>query len=363
MKFETVVIDEIIQNTPDAVSLRFALPADHPLRHYEPGQYLTLKYNFNGEDFLRCYSFSTLPNDHMIGITVKKTPHGFISREIVDKFRPGMGVVVGEIHGKFKIPNLGSARRTHYFFSSCSGITPVYSMIRRVLEDEPMSRVVLLYSNKSRQDIIFFEQLQELEQRYEGQFSVFHTLTGNRKFLGFRMRPKTEEGWNGWIGRVDAPMIERLMQAVKDTNKNKEYYICGPASYIQKVEQVLTTSGAESGHIHKEYFTIAPAQGQGVRTNHSADYSESILKVTLRGKTQTTELKAGERILDGLIRQGFDPPYSCSSGACASCIAKVNSGKVQMDSDLALDKSEIDDGYILTCQARCTTREVEIEYP
>ncbi len=361
MNFYKIKVDKIIKETEDAVSLGFTIPSDHPLHQFVPGQYLTLKYYLKGEQFLRCYSISSVPNDTYLQITVKKTKHGFISREIVNKTKIGDEFEFGDPHGKFKIPDNKNSRRTHCFFAAGSGITPIFSMIKFLLEEEPMSNVVLLYSNKKESDIIFYHELIQIEEKYSGQIKIFFTLTGKRKSSLFSfLRPPLPK-WKGWQGRIETSMIQKLLEEIKGFNKDKEFYLCGPGNFIQRIEQHLLHLQIDFHNIHKEYFNIKTEKNE-TEVMQESNYVSSHLKFKLNGKVAETKTHKGELILDALIRSGYQPPYSCSSGACASCIAKLQLGEVKMDSDLALEKSEIEEGYILTCQARCTSDHVEIEY-
>ncbi|MEO6190643.1 MAG: 2Fe-2S iron-sulfur cluster-binding protein, partial [Saprospiraceae bacterium] len=158
-----------------------------------------------------------------------------------------------------------------------------------------------------------------------------------------------------------AEMIHKLFEECIDKNKEKEFYLCGPGNFILKTEKILIDSNIDSKHIHKEYFSTLTNVTDEANKRDKFLPSAS-LKFKLGNIESKVETNPGEKILDALIRNGFEPPYSCSSGACATCIAKLHKGEVIMDSDLALDKSEIEAGWILTCQSRCASKEVEISY-
>ncbi|MEP7197002.1 MAG: ferredoxin--NADP reductase [Saprospiraceae bacterium] len=361
MNFYIIKIDLLVKETVDAVSIGFNLDADHPLKQFNPGQYLTVKYKFHGEEFLRCYSISSIPKEESLFITVKRTKQGFISNELVTKSHVGMELEIGAPHGKFKISSFLSKRRSHYFFAAGSGITPIISMIQYLLEEEITSNIYLLYGNRKEEDIIFYQKIQTLATKYEGQFKVFFVLSNSRR--GNKLNPflLKKNNWMGWNGRIDDKLIGKFIDTVNDQNKEKEYYICGPGNFIQQVEKSLHKIEIEQTNIHKEYFSI-----QTIDSNSNEKEKLALLKsnLTFRLNNQkyTIETKEGEKILDAIIRNGFDPPHSCSSGACATCIATKISGEVRMDSSLALDQSEIDSGLILTCQSRCLTETVEIEF-
>lgn len=361
MEYYKLKVDKVNRETKDSVSIAFQLDMDHPLRNYQPGQYLSLKYKLLDETFIRCYSYSSLPKDEVISFTVKKTKHGFISKELVDKIKVGDELEVSLAQGKFKIPASNGQKRSHYFFAGGSGITPIMSMIRHILEEEANSVIYLLYSNKNEDDIIFYSLLKEIENIYQGQIKIFFTLTNKNNNLFQKIFSSKKDTWSGWKGRVNHELIDKFFQECGDRNKQAEYYICGPEKLITKIEKVLLEKNIDVKNIHKEYFSLSSEK----KSPKSVDINQlpaSSLIFTLNGKKNSIQLQAGEKILDALIREGFDPPYSCSSGACSSCVAKKISGEIIMDSSLALDENEIKSGYILTCQSRCTTEQVEIVY-
>ncbi|MCC6816247.1 MAG: 2Fe-2S iron-sulfur cluster binding domain-containing protein [Saprospiraceae bacterium] len=361
MKFYKVKVAEIFKETKDSVSIKFSLPSDHPMRHFTPGQYLTLRYYLFEEKFQRCYSYSSLPTDELISISVKKTKHGFISKELVDKLKVGDELECGDPLGKFKVPEFSGQRRSHYFFAAGSGITPIYSMITSILENEPNANVYLLYSNKKIEDIIFHKKLIELEKKYEGQIKINFTLTAKNKGFFYKLFGLKNLNWTGWTGRIDEPMINRFLNEVHDTNRNKEYYICGPGKFIQKIIHIFEQKNIESDKIHKEYFSVDTSQVIDQKLD-PALLPSTQLTFKLNGRSETIQTLAGEKILDALLRLGYDSPYSCSSGVCGSCVATKINGEIKMDSSLALDEEEIQNGFILTCQARCLSDQVEIKF-
>ncbi|NOT38620.1 MAG: 2Fe-2S iron-sulfur cluster binding domain-containing protein [Saprospiraceae bacterium] len=361
MEFYKIKVDKVIQETEQSVSVGFKLDKEHPIRTYSPGQYLTLRYDMQGEKFLRCYSFSSLPTDEYLTFTVKKTKHGFISRELVENIAAGMELEVASPQGKFKVKRNDTQRTSHYFFAAGSGITPILSMIRFILEEDASSKVFLLYSNKKEEEIIFYNTLKDLQIKYQGQIEVFFTLTGEKNSLLQKIFNKSKTEWSGWKGRVDDKLIEKFFEEIQDKNKNREYYICGPGKFINNIEKILQQKNIANSNIHKEYFTVTQEKNSS-KKNDPQLLPEAVLSFSLKGQKNTIKTLHGEKILEALIREGYDPPYSCSSGACSSCVAKKISGEIIMDSSLALDDSEIKEGYILTCQSRCVSEQVEIEY-
>jgi ring-1,2-phenylacetyl-CoA epoxidase subunit PaaE len=357
MDFHSLILKDKINETEDSVSLMFEPGADHPLMKYLPGQYLTLKKRVGREELLRCYSLSSIPGSKQLSITVKKVSKGKVSRYLCETAQVGDEFQLAGPHGRFVIDPDPERRSTYYFFAAGSGITPVFSMINSLLEHEPKSRIHLLYGNRREQDIIFRDKLDHMASRYEGQFVVEYALSKHTS--GFLWTKRSD--WSGLKGRIDSSMVAEFLQRHPADSTHAAYYLCGPGAFIQDLENHLVHLNIPTSSIHKEYFTLPESESAA----SSAEASWPLIcnvHVTLDHKSFDLMLNPGEKILDGLVRQGLNPPYSCSSGACATCVAKVVSGKVKMDVALGLEEEEVKAGFILTCQARALSEELEINY-
>ncbi|NJL77596.1 MAG: 2Fe-2S iron-sulfur cluster binding domain-containing protein, partial [Saprospiraceae bacterium] len=238
--------------------------------------------------------------------------------------------------------------------------TPLMSILKTVLEEEPKSVVYLLYGNRGEEDIIFKTTLDRLTQRYEGQFKVTYTLSQPRrekqKGIGGWFAKGTTQ-WDGAIGRIDAPMIKKFLQESPAQGKQVEYFICGPGDMITSVERTLKNNGVAEEYIHAEYFTTNASDIQSIKGTANAQVT-----VHLNGSTIEIEVPSSQTILTALLKAGYDPPYSCTSGACSTCIAKTLQGQVKMDVHYAIDDDEVASGFILTCQSHPMTEKVEITY-
>jgi ring-1,2-phenylacetyl-CoA epoxidase subunit PaaE len=263
--------------------------------------------------------------------------------------------------GKFTLVTLVDIQRDHYFFAAGSGITPVMSMIKSMLEEEPKSTAYLLYGSKDENSIIFKSQLEQLNINYEGQIIIDHTLSNPTKekssgLLGVLGKKKTN--WQGLKGRIDSEKVARFVQENPPKTDKSEYYICGPGDMIEIVQTTLMGNGIPKKDIHKEFFS--PTSTTELNVVQAAD--EATLTAHLSGKEIKLAIQKGKTILDTLLDAGHEAPYSCTSGACSSCMAKVIKGTVEMEACFALDDDEVQAGYILTCQSHPTSSEVEIEY-
>jgi ring-1,2-phenylacetyl-CoA epoxidase subunit PaaE len=361
MDFHTLRVANKQQETADTVTLTFEVPEE--VKHhfaYRAGQYLTLKLNIDGQEMRRAYSMSSAPLDKELSVTVKKVSGGRASTYLHDQVQVGDSIEVSAPDGRFVAVINAEKKRTWYLMASGSGITPIMSIIKTVLEEEPMSTVYLLYGNRTEEDIIFRATLDSMTQRYENQLFVDHVLSKPAKGEGGLFGMFKKSSWSGMKGRIDddrlvAWLDERLPVS---TEADCQYYACGPGNMAEIVEETLIGRGVTPKQINKEMFVNAGEAPGGVE----AGAAGMPVRVILKGVTHQIMVPAENTILDVLISQKLDAPYSCTSGACSTCMARTKSGKVRMDACYALDDDEIASGYILTCQSHPETADVVITF-
>lgn len=362
--FHKLPISAIIPETDKAITIMFK-PAAADAEHFEflAGQYLTLKFMVNGKEERRAYSMCSAPHEDEIAVTVKRVEGGVVSNHIADHLKVGDVVEVMPPQGRFLVKPDPAARRDFYLFGAGSGITPLMSIIRELLEHEPKSCIHLLYGNRDEKSIIFEERLNTLQQRHEGQLIVKHTLSRPTKQKAGGLRGLFGGGktnWDGETGRVDIPAVQRFLSENPGSTDDKSYYICGPGQMIDNVEQALLGLGLKKANIHSERFLSSNSAQKKAAPDTPVAGGKVIAK--LNGKEVTVDLKPGQTILDGLLEAGASPAYSCLAGACSTCMAKVTKGGVKMEVCFAIDDDEIANGYILACQSRPTTPEVYVEF-
>ncbi len=361
-QFHTLRVKEVRSETHDTVTLVFDLPADLQETYcYKQGQYLTLNFTINGKEERRSYSMCSSPIENHLAVTVKRLKGGLVSNYINDHVKAGQAIEVMPPDGRFFTELHPGAQKTYYLFGAGSGITPLFSIIKTILEEEPQSVVCLLYGNRNEDSILFKEELNRLEKRYAGQLFVEHILSQphrekTRGFKGFFS--KGTISWQGKVGRIDAGQVQIFLAAHPQRTKEAEYFICGPGAMIDLIEKTLKDKGIDNKHIHTERFTTTPT----AEADRVKGVSGAHVKVTLNGNAIEINVPSNKTILDTLIDNKYDPPYSCTSGACSTCMAKVTKGSVKMDVCYALDEEEVAQGYVLTCQSHPTTDEVELTY-
>ena len=358
--FYALEVKDVQSTTDQAVVVTFDVPADlKETFQYKHGQYLTLKFLFKGEQERRAYSLCSSPSvDQGLKIGVKRVTGGLVSNHINDYVKPGTAVEVMPPQGHFTSTLNPDQSKDYFLICSGSGVTPMLSILKTVLEEEPKSQVCMIYGNRSEDSVMFKAELDQLAQRYKGQFHLIETLSKpkERKEGGvFGLFAKKVVDWSGKKGRIDALLVKEVFQQYHRGNTPVECFLCGPEGMMRTGEDTLKVLGVADKNIHIEWFVTEEA-----RTAVSNNGAKAI--VTLSGKTIELNLQPSESILDGLLRIDEDPPYSCMSGACSTCRCKVTQGEVEMERCLALSDDEVKKGYILSCSAIPTTDVVAVDF-
>lgn len=358
-QFYKLLVSDLKKETPSCVSVFFDIPEN--LKEdfkFKAGQYLTLKIDIADEEVRRAYSIFTPPFSDQIGVSIKKVINGKMSNYIVDKLKVGDQIDVMIPEGKFVVKPQIDSQRDHYFIAAGSGITPILSMIKTILEEEPKSTVYLLYGNRDEDNIIFRSELEAMKDIYNNQFFMDITLSSPTKeksnnILG-TLGSRTIS-WNGQKGRLNGNRVINMLNENPPRSNESLFYICGPEAMMEDVKSTLIENKVSSKKIFQEYFTVS-------KEGEKVDGKNSILTTNFDGEDIRLELQEHETILDAMLDAGHDVPYSCTGGSCSSCIAKVVKGSAKMKICLALDENEVEEGFILTCQAQATSKEIEIEY-
>ncbi len=361
--FNNLKVVKKIAETHDSASFLIEVPTELKEQYeYKAGQYLTVKVNIQEEECRRAYSIFVAPFENKFGFTVKRLQGGKVSNFLIDNISEGDLLEIMTPEGRFILEADAEHKRDHYFIAGGSGITPVMAMIKTVLEEEPMSKAYLLYCNRNEDSIIFKEDLEALEAKYKGQFVVKHNLSqpykekagGLKGLLG-----KKKSNWGGWKGRLNATKISEFLEENPSISKNNHYYLCGPGGLIETSETYIKSLGTSTGNIHKEYFISADSESKAFS---SEGVSGCHAEVQLNGETFDIAIPSDKTVLEALLDAGKDAPYSCTSGACSTCVARITEGEVEMDACFALDEEEINSGLVLTCQSRAKTGKLKLVF-
>ena len=330
--FHPLRVARVVHETADARSFVLDIPAELAGAYaYDAGQFLTFRVCIDGEPYLRCYSMSSAPAvDESLQVTVKRVPGGAVSNWMIDHLAAGDPVEAALPAGVFCLP---AGDGDVVAFGGGSGVTPIFSIIKTALA-ATSRRVRLLYANRDRESIIFAGALDELVAQFPDRLDVVHHLD-------------VEQGF------VDADAVARFT----DSGTGAEHFICGPGPFMDIVERALLERGADATTIHIERFTpsedVAPDPAAPV---------DATVTIELNGKTGTTEHHPGATILQTARQMGMSPPFSCESGNCASCMGKLIEGAAEMRTNNALEPEEVEEGWVLTCQAVPTTPSVHVVY-
>lgn len=358
--FYTLKVSGIRREAPDAVTITFEIPENvRSVFQYKHGQFITLRRIINGLEVRRSYSICSAPFEKQFSITAKMVKNGKISPWLTEELKINETIEVLPPEGVFTCPLDSAQRKAYYFFAAGSGITPVFSIIKAILEEEPKSDVHLLYGSRDEEHIIFKEELDQLQSTCQGQFFLEYTLSKPIRVKDKGLTSIFSKGkinWAGKTGRIDVEMAAKFLENHPARTNLLEFFLCGPQAMMDVTAQLLLNKGFDKKNIHQELFFVEKTPEHSNKNDHA--------KVTawLNGKSIQFEMDTQKTIIDALIEKKYNPPYSCSSGACATCIAKVISGEVKMDRCYALDEEEVAGGLILTCQSHPVSKELEITY-
>ena len=353
--FHSLKVADIKHETADCVSVAFELtPELHDTYKFVPGQYLTIRRFFNGEDVRRSYSICSSPLSGELRVAIKKVENGLFSTYANEELKVGDELDVMSPMGHFVLEPNENNENTYVAFAAGSGITPIMSIMKSVIELEPKSQFILIYGNRNSNSVIFKEELDDLKSANLNRLEVHHILS------------REDQGSDLLYGRIDGAKVAECGKQFFAPINVAGYYLCGPIDMINAARETLAGVGVEKERIHYELFTSA---GVKDKIDHSKDQEAPQSKITssvtviLDGdETHLEMVSDGRAILDAALDAGADVPYACKGAVCCTCRAKVLEGSATMEMNYALMDDEVEDGYILTCQSHPTSERVVVSY-
>jgi ring-1,2-phenylacetyl-CoA epoxidase subunit PaaE len=369
----------VTRETPDAITIHFEHPEKKVIAS-KPGQFLTLIVPVRGQLERRSYSLCSAPHEApRLAVTVKRLPGGAVSNYLVDACTVGMEMEVFEPMGTFHVVTEPEKARNMVLIGAGSGITPLISMAKAVLHEEPKSLVTLIYGNRNEDSIIFLNQLNQLEDQYPGRFRVQHVLsqpkTSNKKngalvaftslFKKKAEAPAPAAPFTPYTGRLNRKMLIDILQALQLRDYlDTEFYLCGPEGLMDEAREALKILKVSPDRIHKESFVTArqkaPAEGE-VSAGPEEAAASHVVTLIYEGTEYRVPVEKGQTILEAGLDQNIDLPYSCQAGLCTACRGKCLSGKVHLDEREGLSDAEIEEGYVLNCVGHPLSDDVVIE--
>ena len=353
--FYSIPITQITKQTEHAVSITLDVPPlMAPLFSYDAGQYITVSAVVNNEEIRRSYSMCSSPiTGEKITIAIKEVDGGRMSNYLNNEVNVADKLEVMPPMGSFVLDEGAQKAKNIVLWGGGSGITPLLSIIKTALANLPDCNCLLIYANRDEDNIIFNKELDLLEKTYSGRFSVIYSLD----------KPKMD--WSGMSGYLTQESVSDITRKELGLNyPTAHYYTCGPRPMMDIVVEGLKLIGVRDENIHTEYFTATPKNqtAEEEYPTESQEVSERTIQIEVFGQKKEVIVKVDQTILEAAQDAGMDPPYSCTVGVCTTCRARLRSGKASMDEREGLSDSEIDEGFVLTCQAHPLTGDVDLVF-
>ncbi|NGM61656.1 ferredoxin--NADP reductase [Sphingobacterium sp. SGG-5] len=305
---------------------------------YKAGQFLTLSFLFGDREVRRSYSFSSSPiANEPYEITVKRVDNGEISRLLHHKTRVGDIVHVMDPQGLFTYEPQEGTERTIFLFAAGVGITPLYSILKTVLLGEKKSKVILIYSNSSKERTLFYDELLDWQVKYPDRLKIEFIWSNTKNLLK---------------ARLNRDYIIRLLREHLEEDANSIYYTCGPLFYMDLCRFTLLGMGVPDEDIKKETFHFPEEEeDDDEKEEEPVDTTSYNVVIRLNGVNHALTIPYNKTILDVGLEHKLELPYSCKSGMCSTCISQVTKGAVRMDYNEVLTDREVENGRCLICTA------------
>ncbi|NNJ88192.1 MAG: ferredoxin--NADP reductase [Eudoraea sp.] len=329
--------------TPSSVAITLTIPEDLKDKFtFNAGQHISLKQTIDGEEVRRAYSISSAPTATEMTVGIKKVEDGTFSPWANDALKSGDTIEVMPPYGRFIFKPTGEAQHI-VAFAAGSGITPIMSIAYSVLESHPDNTFVLVYGNQSPEETMYHQEILDLNNKYTDRFYV--------QFLYSRSREE-----DALFGRIDGSTVNLILKNKFKDRSFDHFYLCGPEGMINTVKETLSNNKIDKKRVHSELFTTTSKK----ETTVSEGQTE--IEVTLDDEVFTFVMDRKKLVLDAVLKEDIDAPYSCQGGVCSTCIARVTEGKAEMEKNQILTDSEIEEGFILTCQSHPLTPVLKIDY-
>lgn len=342
-RFYELTISKITQLTTSSVMITFEVPELlKKVFHFEAGEYLTLQQTIGGEKVRRAYSICSGVNESELSVAVKRVPNGVFSTYATTQLKAGDVLEVMPPKGSFVFFYDIFGNRDIMLFSAGSGVTPMMSIAKTALSKTNI-KVVFVYGNKSKEEALFFDEIEALRIQYPERFLVHYAFS--------------QQPWGDhYTGRINDRIVSEIFAKYKDLNWGR-YYACGPTELVKNLREILLLRGIDKDRIFTELFEASPAE-----IDYSTLQGNVAITLELNGQTHSFESARNQTLLSSALLRGYDAPYSCLNGVCSSCIGRVEEGEAKMAKNETLSEEEVSQGYILTCQAYAMTDTIKVRF-
>jgi ring-1,2-phenylacetyl-CoA epoxidase subunit PaaE len=355
LHFHPLRVKSVRPETDEAVVVSFEVPAELEEQfRFTQGQHLTLKETIAGSEQRRSYSICAGPADGELRVGIRKVPGGVFSTWLNESLKVGDTLQVMTPEGRFFVP-LDATRSRHYLgIAGGSGITPILSIMKAVLGAEPKSRFTLIYGNRKQRSTMFMEELEDLKNRYLSRLTLHMVFSQEATDLPL------------YSGRLGRDKIGEFLATLVDAESIDHAFVCGPHGVNDEAEAALLAAGVAPEHIHIERFGIPDESGPGraaLQAPREGDAADAQVVIIRDGVSREIDFHAEQgNVLDAAAAAGLEVPFSCKSGVCCTCRAKLLEGEVRMARNFALEKHEVAAGFVLTCQSHPLTERVVLSF-
>lgn len=354
LTFHPLQVAELRPEASDGLCIAFNVPAElQEIFRFSPGQHIGLRAMLGGQEVRRTYSICSGMDEPVLRVGVRVQDQGSMSQHLATSVRVGDVLDVMSPAGSFFIKPDATVTRTYCAFVAGSGITPVLGILNNVLKHEPQSRFIVFYGNRTRDSVMFAEELMALKDRYPQRLSLYFLLS---------REPQDVELLNG---RLDSAKVTELAQKLFDPKDVDAYLLCGPGSMIESTQSALTALGVPPARIHSERFVgnTPTVPHKAVAAPAAAEAQTIHVSVVMDGRRRNFSMTDPETtLLEAAEEAGLELPYSCRAGVCSTCRVRVVRGEVEMRTNYALEPWETKAGYVLCCQAVPVSTDIELNY-
>ena len=342
LTYHRLKVSRVIEETADARTIEFAIPPELAATfRYKPGQHLQLHVPCGGKPLPRCYSLSGTPAvaGDPVRVTVKRVADGRASSWLCARLGPGDELEVAPPAGMFTPRSLDG---DFLLLAGGSGITPVFAILRSVLA-AGKGNLRLVYANRDEHSVIFAKELKRLSADHPRRLQVIH-----------------------WLDSVQGFPSQAQLAALARGYEQAQCFICGPQPFMDAAAAALKDVGVPHANVHIEIFVSLPEDAdEPAKSSAPAAIGTGVTQVeaTLDGALTKAACRPDQLLIEALEEAGMAPPFSCRSGACAACMCKLDEGEVELVHNHVLSQHDLDQRWILCCQALPRSARVKISYP